>query len=392
VRVLFLTQLLPLPVDAGPKTRSYYVLRYLAAAGHDVTLACFLRPGDSPESVAKLKRICRRVETVTMVRSRVKDVASGVASLFSSTPFLIRRDGVSEMWRKVEDLTSSHSFDAVHSDQLNMAPYALQCRTAPLKVLDQHNAVFLAARRLAQTVRNPMGRVLVNNEATKLETYERNVCGKFDKVVWVTDADRRAVRTNGHHFNGRDRVIPIAIDPREQPPVDRPRPFRVTFLGGMHWPPNAEGISWFANSVWPNIAKAAPEAVLTVIGKKPPADLPKDSRVEVAGFVSDLGKYLAETAVFVVPIRSGAGMRVKILDAWCWKLPIVSTTIGAEGTEANGGENLFLADDEQSFADCVVKVLRDQNVARRLSENGRSTVEEMYDWKKVYSAWDQVYR
>jgi glycosyltransferase involved in cell wall biosynthesis len=403
--------LLPLPLDAGPKTRSFYVLRYLAEAGHDVSLLCFLRPGDSPERVADLKRICAQVETVSLVRSRVKDVASGVMSLFSATPFLIRRDDVAEMWRKIEAMTSAQSFDAVHADQLWMAPYGLKCPDVPLKVLDQHNAVFLAARRMAQQVRNPVARALVENEAAKLEVYEQTVCREFDKVVWVTDADRRALQngrapssghelanghtlSNGHERNGHDRVIPIAIDPREQPAVNRPRPFRVTFLGGMHWPPNAEGVSWFADSVWPKVAQAAPGAVLTIIGKKPPqrlSGLPEGGRIEVAGYVSDLGKYLSETAVFIVPIRSGAGMRVKILDAWCWKLPVVSTTVGAEGTEARADQNILLADDDESFADSVIKVLRDKNLAARLAENGRSTVEESYDWKKVYAAWDQIY-
>jgi glycosyltransferase involved in cell wall biosynthesis len=137
-----------------------------------------------------------------------------------------------------------------------------------------------------------------------------------------------------------------------------------------------------------------PDSVLTIIGKKPPrrlTEFPKDARIEVAGYVSDLSKHLSETAVFIVPLRSGAGMRVKILDAWCWKLPVVSTTIGAEGINSQPGENLLLADDEESFAQCVIEVLRNRQFGERLSENGRATVEESYDWKKVYAAWDQIY-
>ncbi|MEI9813655.1 MAG: glycosyltransferase family 4 protein [Acidobacteriota bacterium] len=386
--------MLPLPLDAGPKTRSYYVLRYLAEAGHEVSLVCFVRAGDSQESIAELKQFCSQVETVPLTRSRVKDAISGVKSLFSPTPFLIQRDDIAEMWQKIESMMAERTFDAIHADQLWMAPYGLKFPNVPLKVLDQHNAVYIAAKRMAEQVRNPIARALVHNEASKLEAYEQNVCQEFDKVVWVTEADRKAV-VNGHSKNGHDRVIPIAIDPREQPPADRPRPFRVTFLGGMHWPPNADGISWFADSIWPKVAKAAPNAVLTVIGKKPPVELaamPKEARVDVAGFVSDVTKYISETAVFIVPLRSGAGMRVKILDAWCWQLPIVSTTVGAEGTQAKDNENLFLADDEESFADRVLDVLQNPAIADRLSQGGRNTVEDVYDWKKVYAAWDQIYR
>ncbi len=394
MRILFLTQLLPWPLDAGPKVRSHYVLRHLAQAGHQVSVVCFSRAGDSGESIKELERFCSGVETVPLVRSRMKDVSAGLASLFSPTPFLIRRDDEAGMWRIVEAAAGSRSFDAVHADQLWMAPYGLACDGVPLKVLDQHNAVFLAARRLAQEARNPLVRSMVGREAAKLEGFERDACAGFGKVVWVTDSDRRALSQGSAAANGRDKVIPIATDPGACPPVPRPSPFRVTFLGGMHWPPNADGIAWFADSIWPRVAAAAPEAVLTVIGRKPPrrlAELAREARVEVAGFVSDLARHLSETAVFIVPLRSGAGMRVKILDAWCWKLPVVSTTIGAEGIESQPGENLLLADDEESFAAGVIEVLRNRDLGGRLSENGRTTVETRYDWKRVYAAWDQIY-
>ncbi len=394
MRILFLTQLLPLPLDAGAKTRSYYVLRYLAEAGHEISLVCFTRPGDSHQWLVDLCRICSRVETVPMVRSRGKDISIGLASLFSGTPFLIRRDDVAEMWYKLAVVADKRSFDAVHADQLWMASYGLGCNNVPLRVLDQHNAVFLAARRTAQQSGNPVTRVIVENEAKKLEAYERTTCQMFDRVVWVTEADRKAVRPVRDLPNGHDRTIPIATDPREQPPIERPQPFRVTFLGGMHWPPNAQGIEWFADFIWPTVAAAVPSAVLTIAGKKPPRrllKLSKTPRTEVMGYVPNLTKLLSETAVFIVPLRAGAGMRVKILDAWCWRLPVVSTTIGAEGMESHSGDNLLLADDEESFAHCVIAVLRNPHLANRLCENGRTTVEEFYDWKKVYVAWDQIY-
>ena len=84
-------------------------------------------------------------------------------------------------------------------------------------------------------------------------------------------------------------------------------------------------------------------------------------------------------------------MRVKILDAWCWGLPVVSTTLGAEGIQISPGENLLIADNEESFVEATTRVLQDQDLARRLSLNGRATVETLYDWRKVYRAWDQIY-
>jgi polysaccharide biosynthesis protein PslH len=393
MRILFMTQVLPLPLDAGPKVRAYHVIRYLTEAGHDVHLLSFVRAGDSAEHVASLKKLCASVDTVPIVRSRLRDVRDGFQSLFSNTPFLVLRDQVPAMQQTLARTCGATSFDALHADQLWMAPYVMTAASG-LTVLDQHNAVSLVPRRLADHQRNPVTRTLLRQEAAKLETFERDACRRFDRVVWVTDEDRRAVVQRGEDRRGRDAVIPIATDPRAQPRVPRAQPFRVTFLGGLHWPPNREGVSWFVDRVWPRIARAVPSAVLTVIGRGGLKGLPppcEPRRVEVTGYLSDPQPYLAETAAFIVPLRSGAGMRVKILDAWCWGLPVVSTTIGAEGLQAVDRENLLIADAPDAFADAVVETLRNDALAVRLADAGRVTVETTYDWRTVYTAWDGVY-
>ena len=139
------------------------------------------------------------------------------------------------------------------------------------------------------------------------------------------------------------------------------------------------------------VAAAVPACVFTVIGKGSPGRLGEKARITVTGYVPDLHPYLAETAAFVVPLLTGAGMRVKILDAWCWALPVVSTSIGAEGLDAVHGDNLLIADDPDAFAASLIRVLRDGREAARIARNGRATVEALYDWRKVYRAWDSVY-
>jgi len=146
--------------------------------------------------------------------------------------------------------------------------------------------------------------------------------------------------------------------------------------------------------VWPTVAAAVPGAVFTVIGKGPLGPLGPAayrSRVDVTGYLPDVESRLAETAAFIVPLKTGAGMRVKILDAWCWALPIVSTSIGAEGIRTEAGANILLADEADAFANSVIGVLTDPSLAKRLADNGRATVETLYDWRVVYQAWDRVY-
>jgi len=397
MRVLFLTQVLPLPLNAGPKVRAYFVLRYLAEAGHEVSLLSFVRPEDPTEAISSLRRMCHSVDIVQMTRSAGRDVWSGLRSLASGEPFLVVRDQSKGMKQAIERLSGSRSFDAVHADQLWMAPYALSARNGMKAVLDQHNAVFQVARRLAISEKNPLKRWILKREARTLIAFEKETCEQFDHVVWVSDNDldalRRAGRQGGRTLT-RSSVIPICVDPcdRQPIPADSARQ-RITFLGGMHWPPNAEGINWFIREVWPSVAKSRPDTVLTIIGKNPPRLAPGSfpGKIDTPGFVANLDRYLAESAAFIVPLHSGGGMRVKILDAWCWGLPVISTTIGAEGLKTVHGENVLLADQPASFADATLEVLQNPPTARRLRENGRVTVESHYDWRKVYRSWDSIY-
>lgn len=416
MRILYLSQLVPYPADAGPKIRSYHVLQYLAEAGHQVTLLAFRRESDQPESVEHLRQYCCEVQSVPMRRSRFQDARHLAQSLLSGYPFLISRDSMKSMHLAVRRLLASQVFDAIHADQLWMAQYALaagkyyQGDGHLQTVLDQHNAVYLIPKRMAEGTSNPVKRAILTVESRSLSRYEVETCHRFDHVVWVTAEDRAAVKhqqTNidkslslSGSYNGRrlthDMVIPICVDLETKPAIAQTtRPRRVTFLGGLHWPPNAEGMIWFVREVWPSVRSQVSDAVLTIIGKNPPAEITHIASIaddiEVTGYVADPTPYLAETAAFIVPLHAGGGMRVKIIDAWSWGLPIVSTSIGAEGILYQAGENLLIANSAEPFAQAVVRLLQQPDLVTRLGAAGRCTVESQYDWRRVYQAWDQIY-
>lgn len=402
--VLFLTQVLPFPLDAGPKIRAYYVLRHLAESGHRITLISFARAGDRSEHAAHLRSCCSAVRTVRMRRSMRRDGFALAWSLAAGRPFLVARDWSAAMAHTVSTAVRRMPGPfTIHSDQLSMAPYALLARrsaragTRPATVLDQHNAVFQIPLRMAASDDRVWRRLFWRLEARRLVDYERRICARFDHVVWVSAEDRQAlygedVRPGGGA--GDHRVIPIAVDPRAQPPVVRDiGARRVTFVGGLHWPPNAQGVRWFLKTVWPLLRRRAPGTVLTIIGRKGREAIgaTADSAVEAPGYVDDPAPYLAQTAVFIVPLRAAGGMRVKILDAWSWGLPVVSTTLGAEGVCARHGENLLLADDPESFAAAVATLMSDAQLAGRLAAAGRRSVEQNYDWRTTYRLWDSMY-
>lgn len=403
MRILFLTQVLPYPLDAGPKIRAYYTLRYLAQR-HEITLLSFVRPSDRPEAVEHLRSFCRAVITVPMLRSPLRDAWHALRSLVGGQPFLIARDWAPAMAARITDHELRVAkYDAVHADQLWMAPYALLARrlqpsTCHLRlILDQHNAVFQIPRRMAQHEGNPLKRAFLELEWRKLARDEAEICRRFDRVVWVTQQDYQAVARQTSNINApNSAVIPICGDPESTPPAPRrPDARRVTFLGGLHYPPNAQGVLWFVEQVWPRVLPEASDAVLTIIGKNPPEGLRNAQygtrNLDITGYVADPRPYLEETAVFIVPLLAGGGMRVKIVDAWTWGLPVVSTTVGAEGIETEPGENILLADAPADFARAVVRLLQSPAEAERLAQAGRRWAEQRYNWRTVYRLWDQVY-
>lgn len=264
-------------------------------------------------------------------------------------------------------------------------------------ILDQHNAVFQIPRRMALDEPNLLKRKFLGYESEKMARYEVEACGQFDHVVFVTPQDRAALRLRGlpEAPETRESIIPISVEtPEASARNGRGRTRRVTFLGGLHWPPNADGVQWFIREIWPSVRARVEGCVFTVIGKLPEGFRfsAADASVDLRGYVDDPEPLLADTSVFVVPLRSGGGMRVKILDAWSRAIPVVSTSVGAEGLELRNGENILLADDKETFAKEVVRLLSDPEIAGQAGEQGRMTVLSHYDWRREYAAWDRVYR
>jgi glycosyltransferase involved in cell wall biosynthesis len=398
MRILFLTQLLPYPLDSGVKFRSYYILRQLASQ-HNVTLLCFIRPDNTTEQQAHVCGICSDMHTVMMRRSKFRDAYYLAESMLFGKSFIISRDTVREMQRAVDNLLTQarlagQPFDAVHSDQLWMAQYALRAKGVK-KVLDQHNAVYLIPKRMAQYEHNPIKRLFLEYESYKLAHYEARTCRAFDHILTVTEVDRHLLEELMPGSHPPVTSLSICLDPSDVPQVELVQnPITILHLGTMYWPPNVDGVLWFAREVLPLIRRQVPQANFCVVGKNPPHEvraLGDQPGVQIPGYVEDPRRYLQESAVVIVPLRAGGGMRVKIIDGWLRGIPMVSTTIGAEGIDVKHGENILIADDAQEFAGAVVKLIQDRPYALALAAKGRSWAEEKYNWRVVYSALDDIY-
>jgi glycosyltransferase involved in cell wall biosynthesis len=237
--------------------------------------------------------------------------------------------------------------------------------------------------------------MLAELEWRKLRSYEGEACGLFDHVLVVSDDDRNALAQTGASAEAMS-VVPIAVDTDAL--VFSPRTAASTSVlsvATMFYPPNVEGVLWFARDVFPIVRARVPETAFSIVGSRPPSEIRKLAGpargIEVPGYVSNLTPLVEGARVLVVPVRAGSGMRVKILEAFARGVPVVSTTVGAEGIDAVAGEHLLIADDPNAFADAVVSVLNDLDYANALASAGRTLAERRYDWRTALSGLDRIY-
>jgi len=390
MHILLLTLVAPNPPDSGPKVKTHYLLRYLAQQ-HEVTLVSFVRSAAEEAAARELAGLCRAVYTVPIQRSRVRDIGYLLASFFSARPFLMLRDESRAMRRQLRELLEREQFDLAHADQLNMAPFA-RATGLPV-VLDEHNAVWTIFQRMVEQERG-IKRLLLELEWRRLKRYEGRICRSSAAVMTVSEEDRAALEAAGAPQNMP--IIPIAVEVAGIQPVQRqPNAQGMLSMATMYWPPNIDGVLWFAREVLPLIRRDEPDAPLYIVGARPPAEvraLALEATIEVTGYLDDPMPYLESSALMVVPLRAGGGMRVKILEALARGIPVVSTTIGAEGIDVTSGEHLLIADAPADFAAAVIRLLRDRAFANQLATNGRRHAMARYDWRAVCPAVEQVYR
>lgn len=406
MHILFLTQILPYPPSSGPKVKTWHVLRYLSERGHKITLASFVRSEELPY-VDAVREICSTVHAIPMRRSRVRDMGYFLRSLFSRRPFLVERDDLVEMRAIVQQVITAEHVDVIHADQLTMTQFGFPLDhnggSKPVLVFDAHNAVWTITERMKENapfyLKPPLWL-----ETKRIKQYEGMIVSAFDSTLAVTEPDRIALleAVHAHAPHNDDQavpisVIPIAVDTRQIQPVERDvDSLNMLTMGTLYYPPNADGIRWFLQEVLPLVRKKLPKVTLTIVGKNPPRDFLRlaedpENGVIVTGFIEDLDPYFAKSALMVIPVRAGGGMRVRILEAFARAMPVVTTTIGLEGIQAQPGKDVLVADSPSDFAEAVLRLMHDKALQASLASNSRQLVESKYDWQVVLRELDKTY-
>lgn len=395
MRVLVLTQVVVYPADAGPKVKTLQVLRHLAEQ-HDVVYCTFVRSEQEAQDAGKLRELCRRVATVPIKRSRLSDARFLLESLLTGDSFILRRDDRAEMQAMVRQLLREENIDVLHVDQLNMMRFVPPEWSGKV-VLDEHNAVWQVVERLRKGASNPLKGWLLAREVRLMRKLEGEACRRASLVLAVSEHDQEALREVAGDTVPIE-VIPITVDAERFTPVYEaraPKPNHLFTIGTMFWPPNSEGVIWWLNEGYKHLHDACPDVTYDIVGARPPRSLQTLAEscpgAHVHGYVADAQPFWIGASALAVPILSGGGVRVKILEAMAMGVPVVSTTLGCEGLAVHDGEHLLIADTPQDFALACAKVLQDEQLARTLAHNARQLILERYDAKIALQTLDAAY-
>jgi glycosyltransferase involved in cell wall biosynthesis len=312
------------------------------------------------------------------------------AGLFSSMPVSVSRYQSDAMKRQVETLMRGEKFDAIVCDFLFPAvniPDLAAC------VLFQHNVEAMIWKRHAETAASTLRKAYFSGQYDRMQRFEGEVCRAVKSIIAVSDVDAATMRSN--YVVSRIAAVPTGVDldyfaPKaEQSPVTD-----LVFLGSMDWMPNIDGVAWFVSEILPLIRKKRPECSLAIVGRSPDAEIQqlaqKDNRIRVTGTVPDVRSYLWESAVSIVPLRIGGGTRLKIYEAMAAKVPVVSTTVGAEGLDVHNGENIWVADSPVEFADRCLELLKDKDRRRSMTQAALEMIASRYSWEVVSRKFEEL--
>lgn len=386
MRILWLKTEFLHPVDKGGRIRTYHMLRAIAAQ-HEVTYLT-LDDGTAARNAAELAREYSHRVRVIPFTPPTKGSAAFFGALarnvFSPLPYAVARYRSAAMEQTIAEEAPRH--DLVVCDFLTPAVNMAFPLDTPT-VLFQHNVEAMIWQRHAEVPQSAVRRRYMLEQWRRMRRFEGDMCRQFDGVVAVSEQDATALERD-YGLRGVT-AVPTGVDVdyfHPTSPADR-RPYELVFTGSMDWMPNDDAMIWFIEDILPRIRTAVPQVTVTVVGRTPGTRLrevaAQASGVEVTGRVEDVRPYLQRAAAFIVPMRIGGGTRLKIYEAMATGLPVVSTTVGAEGLPLVSGRHVELRDTAGEFADAVTSLLQDSVRRERLAQTGADEVRARFAWSGV---------
>jgi polysaccharide biosynthesis protein PslH len=386
---LFLSPEAPYPMTGGGPIRAASVLEYLAQR-FSVHAIFFREPGAPHPAAAIPPGRVDRVDIVDLPfhsRLPLARVVRNASRLARNCPPLVDRFAGFEA--QIARCVSGRRYEAACLEHFWCAPYLDQLRPSAQRVfLNLYDIESAWHRSMADSSGGLLAWSYARFAQAALEL-ERSWLPQFDCILTTSCNDAKLVRAIV--AEAKVAVYPNALPLLAPPP--RSDRLEIIFSGNLEYAPNIAAVRFFHRQVWPALQSRWPGLKWKILAKNlgPFRDLPAhDPSIEITGFVEDAVAVIAQSQVAIVPVLAGSGTRVKILEAWAARTPVVSTSLGAQGLECRDREHLVLADHPESFTTAVSELLALPDDRARIGAAGRRLYEERYTWQAAWKALDSV--
>jgi len=382
MRILQLTNKPPAPPTDGSSIAMFNMAMGFIKNGVDLSLLTIntkkhFKPDSEVEAGFKKQSNYRSVYRDTDV-----SLAGALINLFSNRSYFVSRFYFKEFEDALVSLLKEKEFDLVQLESIFMGDYipVIRQHSKAKIVVRTHNIEHLIWSRMINNEKNPAKKSYLSLQNTRLKLFEYNILKAADAIVPITAVDQKYFESWGIQKPFFASPTGLLLDKYK---VDHSSEMAqsVFHFGSMDWMPNEEAVLWFAQKVWPQVVKKVPLARFYIVGRGISA---KVASLSVPGVVvvgkTELPEKVYHTySIMVVPLLSGSGMRIKLIEGMAYGKPIVSTSIGAEGITVTHNKNCVLADSETDFANAVTELL--ENEAKRISlqKEARDFAEKNYD-------------
>ncbi len=379
MKVLMLTKKLPFPVIDG---ECMVIMNELKALqGDDISIDVlalntkkhFSSLSTFPEEVNRLAHFY-----AVPIDTSIK-IWDAFLNLFSGKSYNIQRFWNEGYASKLRELLQANTYDVIILQGLYLVQYAeiIKSMCKAKLVMRSHNVEHEIWQRLAGQEPSFLKKAYLNLLAMRMKTYEKEKINICDSTIAITDKDLSIFKKMGLAKPSASIPGSIQIGAKQETTNEI---HAVFFLGSFDWLPNIQGVYWFIEEVWKRLSEDYPNWQFYIAGRnfKGEMKMGGTSRVHWIGEVEDAVRFMSEKNIMIVPLFSGSGMRIKIIEAMMCGKPIVSTTIGAEGIECKDGENIFIADSKEMFREKLIQLMTNQPYALQMGLNARKRAEEHY--------------
>ena len=378
MKILFLSSWFPIPADNGSKLRIYNLLTGLSNY-YDVSLISFDDSPNTDRNMDEIKSICNEVKTIPFRRFNPNSFKARLGFL-SLTPRAYIDTYSPEMAQRIKETIAIQKPDLVIASQLGTALYRQIFKMQPALFEEVEIGIpydhYKNTQSFIRRFRNRLAWM-------KHRRYLANLLLSYQACTVVSDREKQLLLSIAPN-NTVTEIIPNCININGYQAIKQiPQSDTLIFTGSFSYYPNYEAIVWFIEKVFPQIQDYCPGIKLMITGNHGGRPIPPSSNVTLTGYMEDIRPLIAGSTVSVVPIISGGGTRLKILEAMALRTPVVTTRKGAEGLDVKHGLNILIADTPDEFAENINKLLNDPDMQQKLANNAYQLVQEKYEWSIV---------